>query len=375
MTIRLPRRVPVRTVELLGLWNAATNTPPLADGIGDRGDTFVVSVGGTIDLGSGAFTVQANDKVYFGPADTWLVEYEQVSALPSLTEAAVLFGDAAGNIDEDVSKLAFNIATGRLGVGTGAGPFGFVDIRGANPGSLGGGQSGHLVLRSTSVGNLAKVGVSGHDGAGGGFDHLWYLGALSVSDQSIILANTKNAALFFATNTLVRLTIDGAGNAEFHQGLRVNSVIANVTDPVADQDAATKKFVEDQKVDARDVQTIVNGALIGTALVGLVFSVPSGAASDTDIVLAAGGKFEVVGMDVRAGGAGSNGDTLQLLNTAAVITDAIDMKSAVLGDIFHPNNITAANAVIVDTGTARLRSTTSGSFPGALVVVWGIRRA
>ena len=54
-------QLPSSIMEYKGTWNATTNTPTLADGSGDVGDTYRVSVGGTINLGSGSITFDVGD--------------------------------------------------------------------------------------------------------------------------------------------------------------------------------------------------------------------------------------------------------------------------------------------------------------------------
>ncbi|MEB3021322.1 hypothetical protein [[Mycobacterium] crassicus] len=53
-------QLPASLMEYQGTWNAATNTPPLADGVGDIGDTYRITVGGSRDLGSGTITWPIN---------------------------------------------------------------------------------------------------------------------------------------------------------------------------------------------------------------------------------------------------------------------------------------------------------------------------
>ena len=63
-------QLPTSAMEYKGTWNAATNTPVLADGTGDTGDIYIVSTGGTINLGSGNITFAVGDwAVYNG--STW----------------------------------------------------------------------------------------------------------------------------------------------------------------------------------------------------------------------------------------------------------------------------------------------------------------
>ncbi|QOR55482.1 MAG: hypothetical protein ULS35scaffold63_39 [Phage 33_17] len=53
-----------------GNWNASTNTPHLQDGTGTAGDTYLVSVSGTQNLGSGNITFDINDFVLYN-GETW----------------------------------------------------------------------------------------------------------------------------------------------------------------------------------------------------------------------------------------------------------------------------------------------------------------
>jgi len=56
--------IPVATV-YRGVWDAATNTPHLQDGVGEPGDQYVVSIAGTQNLGSGNQTFVQSDFVYY----------------------------------------------------------------------------------------------------------------------------------------------------------------------------------------------------------------------------------------------------------------------------------------------------------------------
>lgn len=52
-------------VDYIGNWNANSNSPQLADGVGREGDTYRVIIGGTINLGSGSQTFSIGDLVYY----------------------------------------------------------------------------------------------------------------------------------------------------------------------------------------------------------------------------------------------------------------------------------------------------------------------
>lgn len=73
-------QLPTSVQEYKGAWDASTNTPNLADGAGTAGDTYRVSVAGTLDLGSGSEDYNVGDLVIYSgtiwektPEDTSLV--------------------------------------------------------------------------------------------------------------------------------------------------------------------------------------------------------------------------------------------------------------------------------------------------------------
>lgn len=58
-------QLPSTLMDYKGNWDANTNTPTLADSIGDSGDVYKVSVAGTQDLGSGSQTFAVGDWVIY----------------------------------------------------------------------------------------------------------------------------------------------------------------------------------------------------------------------------------------------------------------------------------------------------------------------
>jgi hypothetical protein len=58
-------QLPSSVMEYKGTWNASTNTPTLADGVGDTGDVYLVNVAGTQNLGSGSITFAVGDWVVY----------------------------------------------------------------------------------------------------------------------------------------------------------------------------------------------------------------------------------------------------------------------------------------------------------------------
>lgn len=58
-------QLPNSIMEYQGAWNASTNSPSLADGSGNNGDVYRVSVAGTQNLGSGSLTFAVGDFVIY----------------------------------------------------------------------------------------------------------------------------------------------------------------------------------------------------------------------------------------------------------------------------------------------------------------------
>ena len=69
---RIPySQLPESAMEFKGDWDASTNTPTLVDGTGNLGDMYLVSVDGTVDLGSGSITFLDGDRVIYNQAGRW----------------------------------------------------------------------------------------------------------------------------------------------------------------------------------------------------------------------------------------------------------------------------------------------------------------
>lgn len=64
-------QLPNSVMTLEGEWNASTNTPTLADGVGNPGMIYEVTTGGTVDLGSGNITFANGDYVVYGSSGVW----------------------------------------------------------------------------------------------------------------------------------------------------------------------------------------------------------------------------------------------------------------------------------------------------------------
>lgn len=90
-----------------GTWNANTNTPTLADGVGSTGDVYRVSVAGTQDLGSGAISFVVGDYAIYN-GSTW----EKADTTDAVSSVNGFTGDVdldTGDIPEG-SNLYYTLA-------------------------------------------------------------------------------------------------------------------------------------------------------------------------------------------------------------------------------------------------------------------------
>ena len=90
-----------------GDWNAFTNTPTLADGVGTNGYTYFVNVIGSQDLGSGLLTFTLGDEaVYNSTSATWEKRQNSASATTTVTDTGN-FDRVLTNADTD-TQLALD---------------------------------------------------------------------------------------------------------------------------------------------------------------------------------------------------------------------------------------------------------------------------
>jgi hypothetical protein len=110
--------LPYAIMTYKGTWDALTNTPILADGVGTAGDTYIVSVAGTQNLGSGPLIFSVGDfAIYNGTIWQKSSAVTGVSSVDGLTGAVIL---PKGNLTEATSSV-LNIIGGTNAVwGSGA---------------------------------------------------------------------------------------------------------------------------------------------------------------------------------------------------------------------------------------------------------------
>jgi hypothetical protein len=84
-------QLPSSIMEYKGTWNAATNTPTLANGTGDTGDVYICNVAGTVNFGAGPLTFAVGDYVIYS-GSIW---QRSSGAVGTVTSVALTVGGDA----------------------------------------------------------------------------------------------------------------------------------------------------------------------------------------------------------------------------------------------------------------------------------------
>ena len=86
-------QLPSSIMEYKGTWNAATNTPTLANGTGDTGDVYLCNVAGTVNFGAGPLTFAVGDYVIYS-GSIWQRSSGAVGTVTSV--GLTITGDSIG---------------------------------------------------------------------------------------------------------------------------------------------------------------------------------------------------------------------------------------------------------------------------------------
>lgn len=88
-------QLPSTLMTLMGSWNATTNTPTLANGVGDVGDVYECTVAGTVDFGAGPITFKVGDWAVCGAGSVWYksLNSNEVTSVNGQTGTVTLTSD------------------------------------------------------------------------------------------------------------------------------------------------------------------------------------------------------------------------------------------------------------------------------------------
>lgn len=101
------QQLPSSIMTYEGVWDASTNTPTLADGVGDGGEVYRVGVAGTQDLGSGPIDFEVGDYAILNSSLVWEKSdtTDAVASVNGLTGVVVLDADDVNAANQQLSNL------------------------------------------------------------------------------------------------------------------------------------------------------------------------------------------------------------------------------------------------------------------------------
>lgn len=160
--------MPASVFTYKGGWNAATNTPTLADGVGTSGDTYRVTNAGSVDFGAGAISFAVGDKaVYNGTVwEKWDVQDQEVPVGTYIQHAGASAptGYLACNgaaVSRTTYADLFAVVSTTYGVGDGSTTFNLPDARGLV--MVGAGAHGTMTRANGTAYNGGTLGASRND--------------------------------------------------------------------------------------------------------------------------------------------------------------------------------------------------------------------
>jgi hypothetical protein len=105
-------QMPIAGLNYHGNWDAATNTPTLANGVGTAGDFYRVSVAGTVNLGAGDIVFDVGDHVIYEGAVWQQFDPPQTVAWGDLTGTLADQTDLQAAVDAKADETALTAHTG-----------------------------------------------------------------------------------------------------------------------------------------------------------------------------------------------------------------------------------------------------------------------
>lgn len=183
-------QLPSSVMEYKGTWNAATNTPTLANGTGDNGDVYLCGTAGTVNFGAGNISFDVGDwAVYNGSIWEKSLNSDSVVSVNGKTGVVTInhsetnpalagSGEGMGHVSDQAQQIkGLKEFLDKITLNSGAATAFYEQINSANSQSLRmgnayslltGGNGGYSAIVSSTILQLAandKIGIQiGNDG-------------------------------------------------------------------------------------------------------------------------------------------------------------------------------------------------------------------
>jgi hypothetical protein len=326
-----PIYLPAGAITFKGVWDAANNSPTLADGVGTVGDEYVVGVAGTRNLGSGNISFAVGDFVLYTSGNVWVdipVGGSGVSSFNGRTGAVTLQSGDVTNALSDGSIVNSKLLNSDFTVTTGTG--------------LGGGQvvplGGTITLTNTGV--TAAV-------AGTGVAVSAATGNVTFSiGQAVGTANTVQFAAITSTTTIQATgNITGGNIATGGRVVATGNIVtsANIVTPgtVINSSVST-------------TGNIIGANLVTGGLVTATGNITGGNLSTGGLVNATGNVSggNVIGQNLTAGRVAIVGAGKEITTDADFTYNSSTNTLTVAGNInadYFNGNVSSANLPIAST--------------------------
>lgn len=133
-------QLPNSVMEFQGMWDASTNTPTLADGTGNAGNVYRVSVAGSQNFGNGSISFAVSDYVIYSGS-----EWQKADT----TDAVSSVAGRAGDVTLTVADIGGNTTTA-LGVGS-------LEVGHASDTTVSRSQAGRIAVEGVEVADVSSA--------------------------------------------------------------------------------------------------------------------------------------------------------------------------------------------------------------------------
>lgn len=215
-------QLPSSLMDYRGVWNASTNSPTLANGTGDSGDVYRVTIAGTQNLGAGAISFEVGDYVIYN--GTIWEKSDTTDAVASVNSKTGIVIIDADDISDATTTKKFTTATdiSRL-VNTSGTNTGDQDLSGLVPKTTtvnGQALSANVSLTTADIADsidkhyitdAQQTVLTNTSGSNSGDQNIFQ--RITIAGNSDVVADTTSDTLTLVAGTNVTLTTDASADS------------------------------------------------------------------------------------------------------------------------------------------------------------------